>query len=149
MDVDKGTRVEIVSGRKGKGVCGSVFWIGEDRYKEGAKRLGIHGDDGETYWVSADYVEPTDAPEPEPEGPEPGKGDRVSFPLEDDERGEGQVFWVGPSKQGGGTRIGVQCDDGETRWFDTRRVTLLSEATGGGEPPPTEGPQWDEEEPPF
>ena len=123
---------------------GEVFWIGDDRYKQGGKRVGIHGDDGETYWVSMDYVEPTNEPAPVPEGPDPSKGDRVLWKQGEDE-GEGTVFWVGEGKTGG-SRVGVQCDDGETRWFDARRVTLLAE---GGDPPAADDANWDEEDPPF
>ena len=149
--MDKGVRVEIVKGRKGKGVVGTVFWIGEDKYKEGGKRVGIHGDDGETYWVSTDYVEETDAAPPEPSGPDPEKGDRVLW-RQGDDAGEGEVFWVGPSKSGPGTRVGVKCDDDETRWFDSRALTLLSEdapAAAAEEEDGPPGPVWDDEDPLF
>ena len=144
--MDKGVRVEIVKGRKGKGVVGTVFWIGDDKYNEGGKRVGIHGDDGEIYWVSADYVEESSAAPPEPEGPAPQKGDRVLWKQGED-GGEGEVFWVGVSKSGPGTRVGVRCDDGETRWFDARLVTLLAE--GDDAPPPADEPVWDDEDPLF
>jgi hypothetical protein len=137
--MDKGTRVEIVRGRAGKGVVGTVFWVGEDRFNEGSSRLGVRGDDGETYWVSGDNVEPTDAEPPDDEGPELEKGDRVSWRRGEDE-GEGEVFWLGPSKHGGGVRVGVRDEAGETWWFDARQLTPV-----GGQA----AAAIDDEEPPF
>ena len=49
--IDKGTRVTIIGGRRGKGQSGSVFWTGKNKWGDG-DRLGVRGDDGETYWVS-------------------------------------------------------------------------------------------------
>lgn len=131
--MEKGARVEIVKGRKGKGTVGTVFWVGENQYGPGV-RLGIEGDDGETYWVNADNVEPTaKGPPPEPE--EPSRGDRVRFTL-DDAVAHGEVFWVGPAKSGRGTRVGVNCDDGETRWLNARQV----EIDAGEAPSPSAAP---------
>lgn len=140
--MDKGTRVKVVKGRKALGVTGTVFWVGEDRYRPESKRLGIHGDDGETHWISADNVEQTDVAAPEASGPEPGKGDRVAFKIGDDEV-EGEVFWVGPSKLGAGLRLGVKDPAGESHWLDAHQVRIV----GGGTP--DEEPVWDEEDPLF
>ena len=49
--IDKGTRVTIIGGRRGKGQSGSVFWTGKNKWGDG-DRLGVSGDDGETYWVN-------------------------------------------------------------------------------------------------
>lgn len=170
--VEKGVRVAIVKGRKGNGVVGTVFWIGEDKYNEGQKRLGVRGDDGETYWVSADNVELTDVPEAEPEEPDYEKGDRVTYEHRGEE-GIGEVFWVGPSKHGPGYRVGLKIEGEEDLWLDSRQVKARIEGDlpaldGGdeappelGEPPPfepgdpgmTEAPagvdEWDDEDPPF
>lgn len=152
--MDKGTRVEIVRGPTGKDVVGTVFWIGDDRYNEGTKRLGIQGDDGETYWVSSDNVETSDKSVPAPTGPQLQRGDRVSW-KQGEEDGEGEVFWTGENKHGPGQRLGVKCDDGETRWFDSRAVSLLSSGGGGapgvstGRDPGPPAESWSEEEPPF
>lgn len=145
--VDKGARVEIVKGRKGKGVTGEVFWIGDDRYNEGGKRVGVSGDDGETYWIRMDYVQETDKAPPEVAAPELSKGDRVIW-SQGDEAGEGLVFWTGEGKRGD-PRVGVQCDDGETRWFDARRVTLLTDGVDAPSAPAADEPAWSDEEPPF
>lgn len=124
--VEKGQRVTIVKGRKGNGVSGTIFWIGDDKYNEGQKRLGVRGDDGETYWVSAANVEATDQPEPAPEAPDYEKGDRVVFTQHGDE-GFGEVFWVGPSKHGPGFRVGIKLEGDEDLWLDSRQVRRLEE----------------------
>lgn len=162
--VDKGVRVSIVKGRTGKGVVGTVFWIGDDRFKEGSKRLGIHGDDGETYWVSADNVEVSDAPPPADAGPELARGDRVTYPRGDEPRGEGEVVWIGESKHGPGQRVGVATDDGERLWFDARVLVRVGEGDGDAgssaadaeaeaqtqpAPPPDLPETWDDEDPLF
>lgn len=139
--MDKGTRVEIVRGRNGKGAVGTVFWVGDDKFDEGSKRLGVRGDDGETYWVSSNNVERTGAEPPDDDGPELEKGDRVGW-RRGEEEGEGEVFWLGPSKHGGGVRVGVRDDAGETHWFDARQLTPLGGAAGAPVPD-------DDEEPPF
>jgi hypothetical protein len=51
----KGSRVRVTSG-KDEGVEGRVFWFGDSKFGPG-KRVGIKGDDGETYWLDADDVE--------------------------------------------------------------------------------------------
>ncbi|MEN0064292.1 MAG: hypothetical protein AAGA48_19235 [Myxococcota bacterium] len=167
--VEKGNRVAIVKGRKGNGATGTVFWIGDDKYNEGQKRLGVRGDDGETYWVSADYVELTDVPEAEPGEPDYEKGDRVAFTNRGEE-GIGEVFWVGPSKHGPGYRVGIKLEGDEDLWLDSRQVRRLDDEAGSvapapvastGEPPPfedgdpgmTEVPpmpeDWNDEDPLF
>jgi len=174
--VEKGMRVAIVKGRNGNGEVGTVFWIGDDKFNPGQKRLGVRGDDGETYWVSAENVEPTDAPEAEPEAPTYEKGDTVEFEHRG-EMGIGEVFWVGPSKHGPGYRVGVKLEGDEDLWLDSRQVkrVLDGPAAPAGEPPPIEagdpGPtappppledgdpgytevppmpeEWNDEEPPF
>ena len=52
----KGKRVEVVKGRKVPiGVKGEVFWVGEgrsyNRWDKPGLRLGVRGDNGETYWI--------------------------------------------------------------------------------------------------
>lgn len=154
--MDKGTRVKIVRGRQGKGVSGSIFWIGENKYGDG-KRFGVRGDDGQTYWVTEEDVDAEDAapPPPPPTGPAPEKGDRVRW-TQGGASGLGEIFWVGKSKHGPGMRYGVKCDDEETRWLDQRFVEPTDESApapspgpaGGGRPqsaPPASG-GWDDEE---
>jgi hypothetical protein len=120
MVLSKGARVKVVRGRKSEGVTGTIFWVGDNKYGEG-KRYGIHGDDGATHWVAAEYCDPWDAP-PEPvETPDLVRGDQVSWEV-DGVRVYGEVFWVGASKHGPGTRIGVKTPDDETLWFDARQV---------------------------
>ncbi|MEZ4238165.1 MAG: hypothetical protein R3F59_18860 [Myxococcota bacterium] len=139
--MEKGVRVEIVRSKKGQGVFGTVFWTGEDRFNEGEMRLGVRGDDGETYWVSESQVEKTDAAPPSHEEPELSKGDVVSWTRGEEEL-QGEVFWLGPSKHGGGTRVGVRDGSGETHWIDAHHLTLLSQ---GGAVAAEEA----DEEPPF
>lgn len=133
--MQKGDRVKVVKGRKAKDVVGTIFWLGDNKFGEG-KRLGIEGDDGETYWVPEEYVEPTNEVAPEIEPPE--KGARVRF----DFRGvtvEATVFWTGPSKSGRGYRIGVKDGEDEPHWLDARRVEVVAAS----------GPEWNEDEPAF
>jgi len=147
--VDKGTRVAIVKGRNGNGVVGTVFWIGDDKYDEGKKRLGVRGDDGDTYWVSADNVEPSNVAEAPPEQPAYERGDCVEFEHQG-ELGIGEVFWIGPSKHGPGYRVGLKLPGDEDLWLDSRQVkrVLDGPAEAGGAPPtmdagdpgPTEAP---------
>ncbi len=133
--IGKGSRIEITGGRRGVGVCGEVFWVGESRYSDG-QRFGVRGDDGETYWVDESEVRPTNraAPEPEP-GETFDKGDRVRFKLRGRE-GTGTVFWTGKSRSGPGQRLGVRDDqpedpENDAVWLDARQATLI-EAGGGG-----------------
>ncbi len=135
--MEKGTRVGVIGGRKAKGVTGTVFWVGEGRYEQGQKRLGIHGDDGETYWVSAEHVQETNAAPPPRDEPELAKGDVVRFELEG-ELVEGEVFWVGPSRQGQGLRVGVKDPAGEAHWLDAHQVQRAAAE-----------PEWDDDDPPF
>ncbi len=131
--VDKGTRVEIVDGRQGKGQSGTVFWTGKNKWGDG-ERLGVRGDDGETYWVSDQDVEVTNAKAPEqPAGPTFEKGDRVAFKQRGQE-GTGTVFWIGQSRSGPGQRLGINDDNGEEAvWLDAR----LARALDGESPAPS------------
>jgi hypothetical protein len=153
--VDKGTRVTITGGSSGRGVSGTVFWTGPNKYGEG-ERLGVRGDDGQTYWVSDDLVEPATAPPPKVDVPRYEKGDRVSF-EKGDGRGTGSVFWTGDNKYGPGQRLGVRDDapegEDDAVWLDSRLVTRLDDdapapaarqrppsAAGSAPPMPTDGP---------
>jgi hypothetical protein len=126
----KGSRVEIVSGENGVGVCGEIFWMGESRYGEG-QRFGMRGDDGETYWVDEAEVELTSkAPPAADSGPTFNKGDRVSF-RNNGQQGTGTVFWIGQSRTGPGQRLGIRDDDGEGNdavWIDARFARPLDAA---------------------
>ena len=130
--MDKGTRVTIVDGHQGKGQSGSVFWTGKNKWGDG-ERLGVRGDDGETYWVSDADVETTTGEAPEqPAGDTFEKGDRVSF-TQRGQAGTGTVFWIGQSKNGPGQRLGVRDDNGEEAvWIDAR----IAKALEGDAPPP-------------
>jgi len=154
--MEKGARVKVTQGRKAIGTTGTVFWIGEDKYREGSKRLGIHGDDGETHWISADNVEETTETPPEVTGPEPTRGDRVAW-KQGGQDGHGEIFWVGPNKHGPGFRVGVNCDDGETRWLDARQTEPAPDSAAPtaaappdrDEPPPMDAlPDFDDAPPP-
>ncbi len=123
--MNKGTRVRICSGRD-SGKTGEVFWTGKDRYGDGL-RLGIRGDDGETYWISEGEVETTDAPPPPVEaGPTFDKNDRVRFRRRGQE-GTGTVFWIGESRQGPGQRLGIRDDANpdDAVWLDARFAEKL------------------------
>lgn len=140
MVLSKGARVKVVRGRRSEGVTGTVFWVGDNKYGEG-KRYGIHGDDGATHWISAEHCDPWDKP-PEPvETPDLVRGDAVSWER-DGEVYYGEIFWVGASKHGPGTRVGVKDADGESLWFDARQV---SKAEGQ---PPRRAPAADAAPPP-
>ena len=126
MKFNKGDRVQIKPGNNGEGVCGEVFWKGAKKWGDG-ERLGVRGDDGETYWIDDDGVSPTDksAPTPEP-GDTFTKGDRVSFKSRG-RQGRGTVFWIGESRNGPGQRLGIDDDDGEDAvWLDARFAKALS-----------------------
>jgi hypothetical protein len=126
MKFNKGDRVQIEPGNKGEGVCGEVFWKGTKKWGEG-ERLGVRGDDGETYWIDDDCVSASNqsAPVQEP-GDTFSKGDRVSFKSRG-RQGRGSVFWIGDSRNGPGQRLGINDDDGEDAvWIDARFAEALS-----------------------
>ena len=54
--MNKGDRVRVVRGRKSKGVEGTIFWEGPNKYGEGT-RLGLKDADGEVHWVPSEHVE--------------------------------------------------------------------------------------------
>jgi hypothetical protein len=129
--MEKGARVRIVRG-KGKDVAGTIFWKGPNKWGSG-DRFGVQGDDGETYWVASDNVEADDNAAPVPEEPNLEKGMRVRWKRGQD-TGTGAVFWLGPSKTGSGTRVGVRDDETEDAvWLAGHLVTVLEE---GEAPPP-------------
>lgn len=107
--MDKGTRVRIVKGRNGVNQAGTVFWEGPNKYGSGT-RLGIEGDDGQTYWIATEYVEEiADAVAAVVEEPTLERGMRVQW-QRGEETGTGEVFWLGTNKRGPGTRVGVRDD---------------------------------------
>lgn len=59
--MNKGTLVEVTGGKAPRGVQGTVFWTGPDRYDEGSTRIGIKTDSGETYWLSENDVRAVEA----------------------------------------------------------------------------------------
>ena len=62
--IEKGSIVEVFKGRKVPvGTTGEVIWIGADRYKRGADRIGIKDADGEVHWTAADNARVTDGAE--------------------------------------------------------------------------------------
>lgn len=147
--MDKGTRIKIVQGQSGVGIAGEIFWVGANKYGPG-KRFGVRGDDGETYWVDAELVEPTSEAAPGPQDASElfQKGDRVAFKVGGRE-GEGEVFWIGESRRGG-QRLGVRpTDDDEAVWLDSRQATRLDETPGGAEPDLGEPPPLDAWPPPI
>ena len=56
FQVEVGTRVMVVRGRRALGATGVVFWVGANKYGPGM-RLGIHADHGKTLWIDLDHVE--------------------------------------------------------------------------------------------
>ena len=56
FQVEVGTRVKVVRGRRALGATGVVFWVGANKYGPGV-RLGIHADHGKTLWIDLDHVE--------------------------------------------------------------------------------------------
>lgn len=59
--VEKGSAVEVFKGRKVPiGTTGTVIWIGADRYKRGAFRVGVKDEAGEVHWTAEDNVRVTD-----------------------------------------------------------------------------------------
>ena len=126
MKFDKGARVLIKSGNNGAGVCGEVFWKGAKKWGDG-ERLGVRGDDGETYWIDDVGVEATDKTSAPPDpGQTYSKGDRVSFKSRGQE-GRGTVFWIGDSRNGPGQRLGINNDASEDAvWLDARFAAPLS-----------------------
>jgi hypothetical protein len=133
MKYDKGARVQIKPGNNGAGVCGEVFWKGPKKWGDG-ERLGLRGDDGETYWIDDDCVEATDkAAAPDP-GQTFSKGDRVTFKNRG-QTGQGTVFWIGESRNGPGQRLGINDDAGEEAvWLDARFARPLSPDEDSGAP---------------
>jgi hypothetical protein len=122
----KGDRVAITAGKKGVGVRGDVFWIGENKYGPGF-RYGVKGDDGETYWLDQASVGDEKNAPPPPAGSVSNdevfdKGDRVRIRAGEHAGVIGAVFWVGPSKFGKGKRYGVKADDDDTYWVDQNQV---------------------------
>ena len=141
----KGTRVQIIGGRNGKGESGTIFWTGKNKWGDG-ERFGVRADSGETYWVADKDVEPTNAaPPPAEAGPTFNKGDRVAFSVRGRE-GTGTVFWIGKSKHGPGQRLGVRDDDPESSedavWLEARQARAIE---GEAPPRPQQG-HYDEDE---
>ena len=120
----KGDRVKIVAGQ-GEGRCGQVFWVGANKWGPG-QRLGVRGDDGQTWWVSEADAESSDEPAPVVEpGPTFQRGDEVVCTVGGGQV-RGTVFWVGESRRGSGQRLGVRPDDDdEAVWLDARFARLV------------------------
>ena len=138
MAFTKGARVKVIGGRKSMGVTGTIFWIGDNKYGEG-QRFGIRGDDGETHWVPEEHCEGTSETMEVPEAPELSKGDEVTW-MDGEMLLSGHVFWLGPNKYGSGTRAGVKDPQGETHWFDTRRLQRAEGASSQVAPAPASAP---------
>jgi hypothetical protein len=61
---EKGRRAEVFKGRKVPvGTTGEIIWVGDDRYRRGAYRVGIKDAAGEVHWTAMDNVRVTDAAE--------------------------------------------------------------------------------------
>ena len=147
--------MKVFQGKKAPiGMTGLIFWIGDNKYGEG-KRIGLQGDDGETYWIPMDDVQPSaEVQQTESSGPEPTKGANVKWGREGGEK-FGTVFWLGPAKNGTGNRIGVNDQGGETHWLSARQVSVIDSLPAHDEPPSSasspvadapdmpDGPTWD------
>ena len=141
--MEKGTRVEVIAGFKGKGAVGNVFWYGPDKFSEGSFRIGIKTDEGQTFWISTDDVREVDAgftsdsTPTQTSKPEPEKRLQQSTPQEANSfsrgmrvrwvQGEGTIFWAGASKYGDGVRLGIKDDNEVTHWLDGAEVSLIVE----------------------
>lgn len=139
---DKGDRAAIVGGRKGVGVRGEVFWIGENKYGSGS-RYGLRGDDGDTYWIDETHLGPEGDAPPTPEyeaKPVLEKGTHVAIVKGSDAGKEGEIFWVGDSKFGPGMRYGVRGDDAETYWADERQIEVREAPAKKASAPSKAGP---------
>ncbi len=115
-------------------MTGTVFWEGENQWGEGT-RLGIEGDDGETYWINSENVEILDAEQDEgpPAPPSLKRGDRVVWGSEDLPR-SGEVFWVGESRTGG-QRVGIRDasdPEGEAIWRNASQVRVFEVPASSG-----------------
>jgi hypothetical protein len=144
--VDKGTRVKVFKGRNAVGTTGVIFWIGENKYGDG-KRIGLEGDDGQTYWLPMENVQETsEVAEAENTGPEPKKGSKVRWGSGETE-GFGTVFWLGAAKNGRGSRVGVNDAHGETHWLSAKQVTVIDDLpdtpAASSAPDMPEGPSWE------
>lgn len=126
---EKGSRAAVVAGKKGVGVRGQVFWIGENKYGPGS-RYGLRGDDGETYWLDDTQIGPESAGQAAPQsqakkptasGPALDKGQRVVLKAS---QVRGEVFWVGQSRYGDGMRYGVRDNDGNAHWVDAHELDV-------------------------
>lgn len=147
---DKGDRAAIVSGRKGVGIRGEVFWIGPNKYGPGM-RYGLKGDDGQTHWLDESEIGPEaeapPAPPPPPAGPVLAKGDRAEIVSGKDAGKQGEVFWTGQSRYSDQMRYGIKDDDGETYWVDqplVKKVGGASEGARRGDAAPEQGPPNDD-----
>lgn len=130
VDVAKGMRVRIDRG-PGRGKVGVVFWVGT---KDGKARVGLRGDDDETYWADRSAVvasedgdaAPAAAADQASDDGEPlafAKGSRVAW-KKGKHSGLGTVFWIGKNKFGDGMRVGVRDDETrETVWADAADCT--------------------------
>lgn len=117
----KGDRVRITGGRQGVGLTGEVFWKGPNKYGPG-ERLGVRGDDGQTYWTTDSDVEPSDSRLDPTPGEQFDRGARVRF-QRDGTMLRGEVFWTGQSRNGPGQRLGVRVEgEEEPTWIDARFV---------------------------
>ena len=74
--LEKGTIVEITSGKEGVGEQGEIFWVGESRFGAGM-RYGVKTQNEDTFWADEAQVEVISAPEKkaaapvDPSGPPP------------------------------------------------------------------------------
>ena len=81
FQVEVGTRVKVVRGRRALGATGVVFWVGANKYGPGM-RLGIHADHGKTLWIDLDHVEALGDDDVELYAPDPAwNGDGVDLAV--------------------------------------------------------------------
>ena len=115
------------------------------------RRYGLRGDDGETYWVTDANIGAEEGAPPAPDSGGPketlSKGSRVSIVKGPAAGVEGEVFWVGDSKFGVGSRYGIKDPEGESHWADGNQVELLEGPTAaqdGARTRPSASPAFDE-----
>lgn len=157
--IRKGSYVRVV-GKRGRnpapmGTEGEVFWLGQTG-QYNTWRAGIRDANGETFWSTLGNLMVIVPPQAVREAaaereaayqakraaereallakPEAnaGRGDQVRVTAGKAAGAVGEVFWVGPSKDGSGNRCGLRTADGATVWTSLREVEVVFKAPKKG-----------------
>ncbi len=137
LAVEKGSRVEVFKGRKVPvGTTGEVFWVGAGTY---GTRVGLKGDDGDTYWLASDNCRPEgwaqlvvragdhgwDIVARQLEAAQIHKGDRVRFVNAEGQAFIGEVFWKERNRLGVRVGAGEGHNGSDVLWLNTSQVEKL------------------------